>query len=79
MSTHMTIDTFLTEFQDLMQRDDPIDANDILKDMEEWDSMSMMACMAWFDAKLDIKLPYKVFTQQTTVQDIINLAQGRIS
>lgn len=79
MSTHMTIDTFLTEFQDLMQRDDPIGVNDILKNMEEWDSMAMMACMAWFDTKLDLKFPYKIFTQQSTVQDIINLAEGRIA
>lgn len=79
MSIHMTIDTFLTEFQDLMQRDDPIGVNDILKDMEEWDSMAMMACMAWFDARLALKFPYKTFTQQSTVQDIINLAEGRIA
>lgn len=79
MSIHMALDTFLSEFQDLMQREEPVGINDVLKDMEEWDSMSIMACMAWFDAKLDIKLPYKTFMQQTTVQDIINLAQGRIS
>lgn len=75
----MTIDNFLTEFQDLLQRDESVSPYDILEELEEWDSMSMMACMAWFDVKLGITLPYKAFAQQNTIQDIIDLAQGQIA
>lgn len=75
----MTIDEFLTEFQDLLQRDDPLTVDTILQNIEEWDSMSVMACMAWFDVKFGIKLPYKTFAQQTSVQGVINLAEGQIA
>lgn len=75
----MTVDEFLTEFQDLLQCDEPVHIDGILKNMDEWDSMSMMACMAWFDAKFGIKLPYKTFARQTTVRGIIELMEGRIA
>lgn len=74
----MTVNEFLAEFQDLLQRDEEIVPSTVLSDMEEWDSMSIMACMAWFDVKFEVKMPYKVYAEQETVQDIIALSNGRI-
>lgn len=75
----MTTDEFLVEFQDMLQRDDAVDIDMVLKDIEEWDSMSVMACMAWFDMKLGIKNPYKTYAAQKTVRDLIKLADGKIA
>ncbi len=41
----MTIEKFLEDFQDLLQRDDPITMDTPLRDMEEWDSLAVMSCI----------------------------------
>lgn len=74
----MELAKFLEEFQDLLQRDDPIHVDDPLKEMEEWDSMSVMACMAYFDKRFGMKVAYKAFIPLKTVRDIIALAKGNI-
>ena len=75
----MTIDDFMTELQDIFQRDDEIHPNDALEDMEEWDSMAIMACMVWFESRLGIKQPYNFFMEKKTVQDLIDAGQGQIA
>ena len=50
-----------------------------LADMDEWDSMSIMAVMAWFDLNLGVKLSYKAIEEQKTVRDIIALGNGKIA
>lgn len=45
----MHLDKFIPIFQDLLQRDEPVFATDTLADMEEWDSLAIMALIAWFD------------------------------
>lgn len=75
----MTIDDFMTELQDILQRDEEIHPNDALEDMEEWDSMSIMACMVWFESRLGIKQSYNFFMEKKTVQDLIDASKGQIA
>ena len=35
----MNKEQFLTELQDVLQRDDPVLENDVLADYDEWDSL----------------------------------------
>ena len=45
---------FLIELEDVLQRDEPCKADDVLKEYEEWDSLSKMAVMAFFDKHLSL-------------------------
>lgn len=75
----MSINEFLDELQDLLQRDTPLAVDDVLEGMEEWDSMAIMSCQVWFETRLEIRHPYKFFQAQKTVQDLINASEGKIA
>lgn len=75
----MTIDEFMTELQDILQRDEEIHPNDRLADMEEWDSMSIMSCMVWFESRLGLKHPYNFYLGKKTVQDLIDVGKDQIA
>ncbi len=75
----MTSSEFLVKFKDILQRDDDVTLDMPLADMDEWDSMSIMAVMAWFDLNLGVKLSYKAIEEQKTVRDIIALGNGKIA
>ena len=75
----MKINEFMVELQDILQRDEEIHPADILEDMEEWDSMAIMACMVWFESRLGIKHPYNFYMGKKTVQDLIDAGQGQIA
>ena len=48
----MTQNEFLKEFQDILQRDEPVDLDGKLADMEEWDSLTAMATSFFFEIKV---------------------------
>ena len=70
----MQLTEFLLVFQDILQRDEPLAAGDALADIEEWDSLAVMATIAWFDRNLGKKLTFKDFKSLETVADIAALA-----
>ena len=74
----MNIPEFMTELQNILQRDEPIQPEDTLADMEEWDSMSIMSCMVWYESRLGIRHPFKFYQELKTVQDLINATEGQI-
>ncbi len=57
----MTIKKFLEDFQDLLQRDDPITMDTPLRDMEEWDSLAVMSCIAYLDKKFGVKTAFAAY------------------
>jgi len=69
---------FLVDLEDILQREEPCNASDVLDDYEEWDSLSKMALMAFFDKSFGIKLSLKDFKDLKTVEDIIKLAGEKI-
>lgn len=75
----MQLSEFLTEFQDLLQRDDPIDPTARLKDLEEWDSMSIMACMVWLDKKFSLRYPFITIAKLETVPELVALTKGNVA
>ena len=69
---------FLVELEDILQREEPCNASDLLENYEEWDSLSKMALMAFFDKSFGVKLSLKDFKELKTVEDIIKLAGDKI-
>lgn len=75
----MNISEFMDELQNIMQRDDPIHPDDKLSEMEEWDSMSIMSCMVWYESRLGIQHPFKFYQELKTVQDLIDATEGQVA
>jgi len=71
----MTKDEFLTQLQDVLQRDDAVNQGDTLADYDEWDSLSKMAVMAFFDKNFGIKVTLNEIGKLQTVEDLIKLAK----
>ena len=67
----MTRDEFLTEMQDVLQTEDTLTAQTVLSDLAEWDSLSMMATMAFFDKNFGVKIGLKDFKEMNTMSDLI--------
>lgn len=66
----MQLKEFLTEFQDLLQRDDPLSPDSRLEDLDEWDSLAIMAVIAWFDKQFGRTLNFGNFKGLQTVADV---------
>ena len=69
---------FLVELEDILQREESCNADDNLNDYEEWDSLSKMSIMAYYDKNFGVKLSLKDFKDLVTVNDLINLAGDKI-
>jgi len=69
----MTADQFLEDFQDLLQRDDPLTLEHRLDTLEEWDSMSVMAVIAYLDKRFGIQTTFDSYKGLQTVDDIFSL------
>jgi Phosphopantetheine attachment site. len=70
----MTKEEFLTEMQDVLQTEDTLTAETVLSDLAEWDSLSMMATMAFFDKNFGVKIGLKDFKEIETMSDLITKA-----
>ena len=66
----MTRDEFLTQMQDVLQTDDALASETVLEDLVEWDSLSMLATMAFLDKNFGVKVCLKDFKEMATVGDI---------
>ncbi|MDR1045146.1 MAG: acyl carrier protein [Candidatus Adiutrix sp.] len=67
----MTRAEFLAELQDILQRDEPLDAEMVLKDLPEWDSLSIMAVAGFFDKEFSKTLNFTDFESFITVEDLM--------
>ena len=66
----MTKEEFLTEMQDVLQTDDTLTAETVLGDLAEWDSLSMMATMAFLDKNFNVKLKIADIKALVNIGDI---------
>ncbi len=66
--------TFLKEMQDVLQCEDELDFNMKLKDIEEWDSLSIMATIEFLDLNFGVKTKIVDYTQMKTVEDLAQKA-----
>jgi len=70
----MNRDEFLKEFADVLQTEENLSAETILDDLEEWDSLSKIATVAFFDRKIGKKLTFPEIAEFKTVDDILKKA-----
>ena len=75
----MNKEQFLTELQDVLQRDDPVLENDVLADYDEWDSLSKMAIMAFFGKEFAQLITFDDIVYSNTIGDLLELAKEHIS
>lgn len=61
---------FLDTFKELIQTDMDIDLDTPLEDIEEWDSMAIMATIAWLDVEHSVKADFEKLTNLQAVRDI---------
>ncbi len=74
----MKKEDFLVELEDILQREESCAETDNLEDYEEWDSLSKMSIMAYYDKNFGIKLSLNSFKDLETVADLIALAGDKI-
>lgn len=67
---------FLETFQELIQTDNELSMNTPLADIEEWDSMAIMAAIAYFDVTHGKQLTFEDFAQAKVVGDIAGMIPG---
>ena len=69
---------FLVELEDVLQREESCQETDVLEDYEEWDSLSKMAVMAFYNKTFGKKITLKELSDLKTVSDLISLAGDNI-
>lgn len=74
----MKTEEFLSELEDILQREEPCKAEDNLEDYDEWDSLSKMAIMAYYGKTFGIKISLSQLSSLKTVSDLITLAGENI-
>ena len=70
----MTREDFLIEMQDVLQRDDELTFEMSLADIEEWDSLSIMATMAFLEKNFGIRTTFSDYKTMNTIEDIAKKA-----
>lgn len=70
----MTRDDFLVEMLDVLQRDEPLYFSSALSELDEWDSLAIMATMAFLEKNFGVQTSFADFKMMTTVEDIAKKA-----
>lgn len=71
----MTIQEFLDEIQEVLQRDDPISMEMPLTEIEEWDSLAIMGIAAFLNHRFNKRLNMDDFNRFVTIADIAEVAE----
>lgn len=72
----MQHDEFIDIFTNVIQSDSDIAMDSTLEGIEEWDSMAMMALIAYFDVKLGITVTFDQLHALKCVRDVALLIPG---
>lgn len=70
----MSRDEFLNEMVEVLQTEDEISFDTVLADLDEWDSLSVMATMAFLDKTFGVKTTMKDYKEMKTIEDIARKA-----
>lgn len=70
----MTKEEFLVQMLEVLQRDDELTFDMELQDLDEWDSLAVMATMAFLDKQFGIQTSMADYRNMTTVEDIAQKA-----
>lgn len=66
----MSKEEFLVQMQDVLQTETELTMETVLDELDEWDSLSMMATMAFLDKNFGIKLKIADIKTLATIGDI---------
>lgn len=68
----MTKEEFLVQMQDVLQTETELTPDTILADLDEWDSLSIMATMAFLDKHFGLKMKLGDFRGINTLGELIS-------
>ena len=74
----MNKEDFLKELQEIMQRDEPVAGNEEVSVIDEWDSMTILGVMSFFDMEFSIDLSVEQMNKIKNIQELIALAGDQI-
>lgn len=66
----MSKEEFLVQMQDVLQTETELTMETVLDELDEWDSLSMMATMAFLDKNFGVKLKIAEIKTLETLGDI---------
>lgn len=66
----MSKEEFLVQMQDVLQTETELTPETVLADLDEWDSLSMMATMAFLDKNFGVKVKIADLKTLATIGDI---------
>lgn len=70
----MTISEFLIGMKEVLQSEHELNLDDDLSDIDEWDSLSIMATMAFLESNFNIRSSINDFYSMKTISDIAKFA-----
>lgn len=70
----MNTEEFLEKLTDILQKEETCTINDMLNDYEEWDSLSKISIIAFYDKEFNQKVSLEDIENAQSIQDLINLA-----
>ena len=70
----MSKEEFLVQMQDVLQTETELTMETVLDELDEWDSLSMMATMAFLDKNFGVKLKIADLKMLVTIGDIASKA-----
>lgn len=70
----MNKEEFLVQMQDVLQTDEELSYETTLDDLAEWDSLSVMATMAFLDKEFGVKTNMNDYKSMKTIGDIAQKA-----
>ena len=70
----MTREEFIVEMQDILQTEEVLSADTLLTDLVEWDSLAMMAVVAFLDKNFGVDIGLKDFKEINTMADLMTKA-----
>lgn len=70
----MNKEQFLEKFTDILQTEEDLTLDTELESLEEWDSLSAMATIAFFNKEFGIKITHQDISEFKTVEDVVKKA-----
>ena len=66
----MTKEEFFNRMKDVLQTDTTLTADTVLDDLVEWDSLSMMATLAFLAKDFGVEVGLRDFKEMSTIGDL---------
>lgn len=66
----MTREEFVAEMQEVLQTEEALSSESALEDLAEWDSLAIMATVAFLDRNFGVKMKLSDIKELKTIGDI---------